>query len=122
MFIPFLISKIHNARVTGANPEYQGSISIDTDIIKKAGLREFQKVEVYNITNGNRLATYVIAAESGSGEFVLNGAAAHKVSIGDKIIVAAYALLDERELNSRNVTILLMDEKNHVERIISGRL
>lgn len=122
MFIPFLISKIHSARVTGANPDYSGSISIDIDIMKKAGLREFQKVEIYNITNGNRLATYTIAAESGSREFILNGAAARQVAVGDKIIVAAYALLDERELNSRNVTILLMNEHNDVERVINGKL
>jgi len=122
MYIPFLIAKIHNARVTGANPDYAGSVSIDIDIMKKAGLREFQKVEIYNITNGNRLATYTIAAKSGSGEIILNGAAARRVAVGDKIIIAAYALLDERELNSRNVSILLMDDNNNVERVISGKL
>lgn len=122
MLIPFLISKIHNARVTGANPEYSGSIAIDADIIKKAGIREFQKVDIYNIDNGNRFSTYVIIAERGTGEIVLNGAAAHKVSIGDRIIIAAYGLLDERELNTLNATILLMDEKNSVERVISGKL
>jgi len=122
MLIPFLISKIHNARVTGANPDYSGSIAIDIDIMKQAGLREFQKVEIYNITNGNRFATYVIAAGSGSGDIELNGAAAHKVSLGDRIIIAAYGLLDERELNSLNSTILLMNESNRVERVISGKL
>jgi len=122
MWIPFLISKIHNARVTGANLDYSGSIAIDVDILKQAGLREFQKVEIYNITNGNRFATYVIMAPSGSREIELNGAAAHKVSIGDRIIIAAYGLLDERELNSLNATILLMDETNRVERVISGKL
>jgi aspartate 1-decarboxylase len=122
MLIPFLISKIHNGRVTGANPEYSGSIAIDPAIFKQAGLRQFQKVEIYNITNGNRFSTYVITAENGSGDIVLNGAAAHKVSIGDRIIIAAYALLDERELNSLSATILLMNETNRVERIISGKL
>ncbi len=122
MLIPFLISKIHDARVTGANINYSGSISIDPDIITKAGLREFQKVEVYNINNGNRLSTYVIAAQKGSRDFVLNGAAARLVAAGDRIIVAAYALLDERELNSLNATILLMDDKNNIERIITGKL
>jgi aspartate 1-decarboxylase len=122
MFIPFLIAKIHNARVTGADPAYTGSISIDADIMKKAGIREFQKVDVYNIGNGNRFSTYTIAAESGSRSIVLNGAAAHKVSVGDRIIIAAYALLDERELNSLSATILLMDENNQVERVISGSL
>jgi aspartate 1-decarboxylase len=122
MLIPFLISKIHNARVTGADISYSGSISIDPEIMKKAGLRELQKVEIYNITNGQRFATYIIAAQSGSKDFILNGAAARLVAIGDRIIVAAYALLDERELNSLNATILLMDEKNNVERVISGKL
>lgn len=122
MLIPFLISKIHDARVTGANINYSGSISMDPDIIAKAGLREFQKVEVYNINNGNRLSTYVIAAQKGSRDFVLNGAAARLVAVGDRIIVAAYALLDERELNSLNATILLMDDKNNIERIITGKL
>jgi len=122
MLIPFLISKIHNARVTGANTEYSGSIAIDAELMKQAGLREFQKVEIYNITNGNRFSTYIIIAESGSGDIVLNGAAAHKVSIGDRIIIAAYGLLDERELNSLNATILLLNESNGVERVISGKL
>jgi aspartate 1-decarboxylase len=122
MLIPFLISKIHNARVTGANTDYSGSIAIDAEIMKQAGLREFQKVEIYNITNGNRFSTYVIIAESGSGDIVLNGAAAHKVSVGDRIIIAAYGLLDERELNSLNATILLLNESNGVERVISGKL
>ncbi len=122
MWIPFLISKIHNARVTGSELNYSGSIAIDMEIMKKAGLREFQKVEIYNITNGNRLATYVIPAESGSREVVLNGAAAHKASVGDRIIIAAYGLLDERELNSLNATILIMDENNEIERVISGKL
>ncbi|MGD2085944.1 MAG: aspartate 1-decarboxylase [Candidatus Aminicenantes bacterium] len=122
MLIPFLIAKIHNARVTGANPDYSGSIAIDANLMKQAGLREFQKVEIYNITNGNRFSTYTIIAENGSGNIVLNGAAAHKASIGDRIIIAAYCLLDERELNSLNATILLLNESNGVERVISGKL
>ncbi len=122
MLIPFLIAKIHNARVTGADLNYSGSISIDSDLIREAGLREFQKVDVYNITNGNRLTTYVISAPSGSRDFIMNGAAAHLVSVGDRIIVAAYALLDERELDSSSVNILLVDEKNNVERVIHGKL
>jgi len=122
MLIPFLISKIHDARVTGADINYSGSIAIDTEIMKKANLREFQKVDVYNINNGQRLSTYVIAAQAGSKAFILNGAAARLVAVGDRIIVAAYALLDERELNSLNAPILLMDEKNNIERVLSGKL
>ena len=122
MLIPFLISKIHNARVTGANLDYSGSIAIDAEIMKQAGLREFQKVEIYDITNGNRFSTYVMIAGNGSLDIVLNGAAAHKVSIGDRIIIAAYGLLEERELNTLNSTILLLNETNGVERVISGKL
>jgi aspartate 1-decarboxylase len=122
MLIPFLIAKIHEARVTGANPNYTGSIAIDADLMKKAGLREFQKVEIYNITNGSRFSTYTISAESGSRDIVLNGAAARLVAVGDKIIIAAYALLDERELNSLSATILLLDETNAVNKVLSGKL
>lgn len=122
MLIPFLVTKIHDATVTGANINYSGSITIDPEIMEKGQLRQFQKVEIYNISNGNRFSTYVIAGESGTGKIELNGAAARMVSIGDKIIVAAYALLDERELNSLNSVLLIMGENNKVERIINGKL
>ena len=122
MMLPFLVSKIHEARVTGTNLHYSGSIGIDEDIMKKAGLREFQKVEVYNMTNGNRLSTYVITEKPGSREITLNGAAAHLVSRGDTIIIAAYALIDERELNSLNSVILIMNEDNNIQKIIQGKL
>jgi aspartate 1-decarboxylase len=122
MLIPFLISKIHRATVTGAELNYSGSIAIDPDLIKEAGLREFQKVEVYNITNGNRFTTYIITGEKGSRDVILNGAAARLGAIGDKLIIAAYALLDERELDSMNSIILLMKDNNEIEQIITGRL
>ena len=123
MLIPFLISKIHDARVTETNPDYSGSISIDRHLINEAGLREYQQVHVYNISNGNRLITYVIPAEEGSGAICLNGAAAHRASSGDRIIIAAYAHLDERELNSLNSTILIMDgDKNRIVKVIQGKL
>lgn len=122
MLIPFLISKIHRATVTGADMNYQGSISIDQDLMKEARLREFQKVEIYNISTGNRFATYVIPGEKGSRVIALNGAAARLAAIGDKIIIAAYALLDERELNSLNSVILLMKDNNEIEKIIQGNL
>jgi aspartate 1-decarboxylase len=122
MLLPFLVSKIHNARVTGTDLNYSGSIGIDEDILKQAGLREFQKVEIYNMTNGNRLSTYIILEKPGSRKITLNGAAAHLVSTGDIIIIAAYALLDERELNSLNSLIMILDENNNVEKIIQGKL
>jgi aspartate 1-decarboxylase len=122
MLIPFLISKIHRATVTDANLNYTGSISIDEDIMEKANLREFQKIEIYNISNGNRFSTYVIPAPRGSGEFGLNGAAARLVSIGDHIILAAYALLSENELNSLNSVIIIMKDNNTIENIRYGKL
>ena len=119
MMIPFLISKVHRAIVTGSNKDYNGSISLDMEIMSKANLREFQKVEIYNITNGNRLSTYVIPAERGSGEITINGAAAHLVNPGDKIIIAAYGLADEKELNSLNSVIVLMKNENKIDKVIS---
>jgi aspartate 1-decarboxylase len=119
MLIPFLISKIHRATVTSTDVDYAGSISIDVDIMKQARLREFQKVEIYNIANGNRFATYTIAATPGSKDIVINGAAAHLVSKGDKIIIAAYGLLDERELNSLDSVVLLMKNINEIEKVIT---
>jgi aspartate 1-decarboxylase len=122
MLIPFLVSKIHRVRVTGTNLDYAGSISIDEQILKKANLREYQKVDVYNISNGNRFSTYVIPNKPGSRDVVLNGATAHLVSKGDIIIVAAYALIDERELNSLNSVILIMGKNNQIEKIVQGKL
>jgi aspartate 1-decarboxylase len=122
MLIPFLISKIHKATVTATYIDYSGSITIDPLIMEKSNLRQFQKVEIYDITNGNRFATYVIAGESGAGQIEINGAAARLVSVDDKIIIAAYALLDERELNTLHSVLLVMGENNRIERIINGKL
>ncbi len=122
MLIPFLISKIHNATVTEVNLSYSGSVGIDPNLMKQAGLREFQKVEIYNINNGQRFSTYIITGQKGSKEITLNGAAARLAAVGDKIIIAAYALLDERELNSLNSIILLMKDNNEIEKVINRGL
>lgn len=122
MLIPFLISKIHRAKVTGTDLDYFGSITIDEEIMRQANLRENQKVEVYDITNGNRLNTYVIPAPAGSKQFVLNGAAAHLVDVGDIIIIAAYALIEERELNTLNSVVLLMNKDNTINKVVNGKL
>ncbi len=122
MLVPFLISKIHQATVTGADLTYTGSIAIYPELLKEARLREFRKVEIYNISNGHRLSTYCIAGEKGAREITLNGAAARLAHKGDKIIIAAYALLDERELNSLNSVILLMKDNNEIDKIINGGL
>jgi aspartate 1-decarboxylase len=122
MLIPFLTAKIHRATVTGADLHYEGSIAIDEEIMENAGLRVFQKVDVYNVSNGERWSTYVLPWERASGGIVVNGAAARLVHLGDMIIIAAYALLDEKELNSLSATILAMGPGNHIERITHTKL
>jgi aspartate 1-decarboxylase len=122
MLIPYLIAKIHRATVTAADLHYEGSIAIDEEIMDKAGLRVFQKVDVYNVANGARWSTYVLPWKRGSAGIVVNGAAARLVQPGDRIIVAAYALLDEKELNSLSATILAMGEGNAIEKITQTKL
>lgn len=122
MLIPFLVSKIQNARVTGLDPESARGIAIDSDIIKKAGLREYQKVEVCNLHRDTHVETCVTAIEAGSGDMVLTGNVAVGAEVGDTIIVVAYALLDELELNSRNAIFLTMKEGNKIDRIMNGKL
>ncbi len=121
MMIPFLISKIHRATITGTSIDYNGSISIDTELMLKGGLKEFQKVEIYNITNGNRFSTYVIPAEKGSKEIIINGAAAHKVALGDKIIIASYGYLNETEMKELNPLIVLLKDVNVVDEILNEK-
>lgn len=122
MFIPYLIAKIHRATVTGADLHYEGSISIDEEIMEKAGLRVFQKVDVYNVNNGARWSTYVLPWPRSSRGIVVNGAAARLVQPGDLVIIAAYALLDEKELNSLSATILAMGPGNEIEKITNTKL
>jgi aspartate 1-decarboxylase len=122
MLIPFLIAKIHRATVTGCDINYEGSISIDEEIMEKAGLRVFQKVDVYNVNNGARFSTYVLPWPRASRGIVVNGAAARLVQPGDRVIIAAYALLDEKELNSLNATIVNMAAGNEIEKITSTKL
>ena len=112
MLIEMLFSKIHRATVTDANINYVGSITIDELLLEASGIRENQKVDIYNINNGERFSTYVILGRSGSGDICLNGAAARKVSIGDKIIICAYAHLSKDELNSYKPAIIHVDEQN----------
>ncbi len=107
-----LYSKIHRASVSDANLNYVGSITIDIELIKAAGLQEGQKVDIVNINNGERFSTYVI--EGNKGDICLNGAAARKVQVGDKIIVMAYAQYNQQELLDYTPKIVLVDEKNQI--------
>ncbi|HZX10293.1 MAG TPA: aspartate 1-decarboxylase [Acidobacteriota bacterium] len=110
-----LKSKIHNAKVTDKNVNYQGSITLAKNLIKEADLFPFEQVHVYNISNGERFITYLIQNEEKPGRVCLNGAAAHKVNIGDKIIIASYAVMSDEEADFYMPKILIMDEDNQVK-------
>jgi aspartate 1-decarboxylase len=97
MYRKFLKSKIHRARITGADIEYQGSITIDKNLMDLADLKPFEFVDIWNITNGSRFETYVIEGERGSGDICINGAAARLVSKNDLIIIASHVYLDGNE-------------------------
>ena len=107
-----LYSKIHRARVSDANLNYVGSITIDDALMEAAGLLEGQKVDIVNINNGERFSTYVIKGKS--GDICLNGAAARKVQVGDKIIIMAYAQFSKEELKYYEPKLVLVDENNKI--------
>ena len=117
MTFDMLYSKIHRATVTDANLNYIGSITIDEDLMKASKMRVGQKVEIVNVNNGERFATYVIKGRAGSKDMCLNGAAARKVEIGDKIIVIAYASYNETELDNYQPVVVHVDEKNDIVEI-----
>jgi aspartate 1-decarboxylase len=110
-----LYSKIHRATVSDANLNYVGSITIDEELMQAAALRVGQKVDIVNINNGERFQTYVIKGKAGSKDMCLNGAAARKVQISDKIIVIAYASYTEAELENYKPIVVLVDEKNNID-------
>ncbi|MBM5782327.1 MAG: aspartate 1-decarboxylase [Pelagibacterales bacterium] len=105
-------AKIHRATVTMADLNYEGSISIDTDLLAESGILVHEKVDVLNINNGERFTTYVIPAKAGSGAIQVNGAAARKVQVGDQVIIIAYASMSEDEAKSYQPKVVLVDAKN----------
>ncbi|MBD3841123.1 MAG: aspartate 1-decarboxylase [Campylobacterales bacterium] len=117
MNIDMLYSKIHRATVTDANLHYVGSITIDEDLLEAANLRVGQKVEIVNINNGERFSTYTIKGKRGLKEMCLNGAAARKVEIGDKIIVIAYASYNEKDLETYTPIVVHVDDANSIVEI-----
>lgn len=108
----FLRCKIHGATVTEANLDYIGSLAIDEDLMRLTGIEENEVVQVANITNGERLTTYAIKAPAGSRTFGANGAAAHKIRKGDRIIVFAFALCTEAEIETHQPKLVFVDEAN----------
>lgn len=114
MFIEVLKSKIHRCTITEADLNYIGSITIDENLMDAAQLIENEKVHIYNITNGERLETYVIKGERGSGLISLNGAAARKAAVGDLIIIASYASMDHGKARNFKPAIIFPDANNKI--------
>ena len=114
-----LKSKIHRATITRADLNYEGSLTVDRALMDAAGIVPFEQIKIYNIHNGERFDTYVIEGEAGSGVIGLNGAAARKGLVGDLIIVAAYAMVNDGELREFKPSIVLLDEKNRVKKYMN---
>ena len=117
MEITMLKSKIHRATVTQSELDYIGSVTIDVALLEAAGIYEYEKVEIADIDNGNRFATYTIAGERNSGVICLNGAAARCVNTGDKVIIMAYAHMTQEEKEQHQPTVVFVDEQNRPTRI-----
>lgn len=113
----FLKSKVHRAVVTAADADYEGSLGLDEDLMRAADLVPYERVEVYNVDNGERFATYLIKAEPGSGTVAMYGAAALKAGVGARIIIAAYVSLGEDEIDFFMPKIVLVDDRNRIREI-----
>jgi len=116
-------SKVHRATVTKVDLEYEGSLTMDKDLMEAADLISFEQVHVYNITNGERFETYIIEGGTATGTICINGAAARKASLGDRIIVASYAVMDTKEARKYHPRVIVVDEKNQPAYVsIKGKL
>ena len=114
MLTTMLKAKLHRARVTHSELEYEGSCAIDGKLLEVSGIREYEQIEIYNATNGERFTTYAIRAEDNSGLISVNGAAAHKANPGDIVIICAYIGLDEKELAVFKPKLVYVDETNSI--------
>ncbi len=117
MFLNMLKGKIHRATVVQAEIDYVGSITIDEELMEAAGILEYERVQVVDVDNGNRLETYVIAGERGSGMICLNGAAAKLVNVGDKVIIMCYAQMTSEEFKENPPRVVFVDENNRINRV-----
>lgn len=109
-----LKTKLHRARVTHVELEYEGSCAIDSNLLAASGIREYEQIEIYDVTNGERFTTYAISAEAGSGIISINGAAAHKASVDDVVIICAYVGLDQQELKTFKPKLIYVNENNEI--------
>ena len=112
MQLTLLKAKIHRATITHAELHYEGSCAIDGRLLDIAGIREYERIEIYNVNNGQRFATYAIRGEEGSGMISVNGAAAHRASVGDLVIICAYGQCDEAEATKFKPTLVYVDRDN----------
>lgn len=112
-----LRAKLHRVRVTHADLDYEGSVAVDGRLLDAADIREYERVEIYNVTNGERFNTYAIRGPEGSGMISIRGAAAHKAGPGDIVIIASYAVVDEKELAAFKPRLVYVDEHNRITRL-----
>ena len=116
MNISLLKAKLHRACVTQVELEYEGSCAIDENLLKASGIMEYEQIHIYNVGNGERFVTYAIRAEAGSGTISINGAAAHKANVGDRIIICAYASMSQAEAARYKPDLVYLDECNTITR------
>jgi aspartate 1-decarboxylase len=117
MELSLLKCKIHRATVTDADLHYEGSCAIDENLLDATGIREYEEIHLWNVTNGERFVTYAIRGERGSGMISVNGAAAHKAQTGDILIIAAYARMSEAEADTYQPKLVYVDESNKINRL-----
>ena len=117
MQLTVLKAKLHKASVTHSELEYEGSCAIDANLLDKAGIHEYEQIQIYNITNGERFITYAIRAEKSSRIISVNGAAAHKAKLGDRVIICSYGTIKEKEISSYNPTLVYLDQDNNITHI-----
>lgn len=111
-----LKAKLHRACVTHCELDYEGSCAIDSDLLDISGIREYEQIQIYDVTNGERFTTYAIRAAAGSRIISINGAAAHKANVGDRIIICAFGGYSEAELLNHKPKLVYLDKENHVTR------
>ncbi|WP_454764940.1 aspartate 1-decarboxylase [Cupriavidus campinensis] len=112
-----LRAKLHRVTVTQADLHYEGSCGIDENLLDAADMKEFEKIELYNVQNGERFSTYIIKGARGSGEISLNGAAARRAHLGDQLIICTYAPMSDEEVKTYKPKVILVDEKNRIKEI-----
>lgn len=117
MQLTVLKAKLHQASVTHSELDYDGSCAIDSDLLEKAGIHEYEQIQIYNITNGERFTTYAISAETNSRIISVNGAAAHLANPGDRVIICSFGKIEEKDMANYKPTLIYLDQDNHITHI-----